>query len=286
MDQLTFRKLRADEIDCRVSTVSQKGASLLLYKDARADQNLLDETVGAGNWQRSHGLINGNLFCSVGIRVTHDDGTTEWVWKQDVGTESYTEKEKGEASDSFKRACFNWGIGRELYTAPFIWLTPDKVNIENRNGKLTTHDRFTVGSIEYEGNKISGLTILDESGKTVYFFGKGVRGKQQRKAEEKGGTPTRPKESPQPERQAQESSTAQQPIMVGPVTAEYVVARAKEPITNVEAEALADAARAAGVDPKKIPPAYRTDDLLKLTYAQYYTLMSGKHWDYFKETKK
>lgn len=102
---MNFRLLRADEIDCRISTVSEKGLSLLLYKDARVDMTILDETVGPENWQRSHELINGNLFCNVGIKCGN-----EWVWKQDVGTESYTEKEKGQASDSFKRACFNWGI--------------------------------------------------------------------------------------------------------------------------------------------------------------------------------
>lgn len=109
-----FRALEANEIDCRVSTCSEKGVSLLLYKDARCDMRILDEAVGPECWQRSHEVINGNLFCNVGIKV---DG--EWIWKQDVGTESYTEKEKGQASDSFKRACFNWGIGRELYTAPY-----------------------------------------------------------------------------------------------------------------------------------------------------------------------
>ena len=119
-----FRDLRADEIDIRVGTVNEKGVTLLLYKDARVDMDILDETVGSGNWQRTHEVINGNLFCNVGIKL---DG--EWIYKQDVGVESYTEKEKGQASDSFKRACVNWGIGRELYTAPFIWIKDGDVNI-------------------------------------------------------------------------------------------------------------------------------------------------------------
>lgn len=116
-----FRLLKADEIECRVSTINEKGLTLLLYKDARVDQNILDETVGPERWQRTHTVINDNLFCSVGIRFDSDN-QHEWVWKQDVGVESNTEKEKGQASDAFKRACFNWGIGRELYTAPFIWI--------------------------------------------------------------------------------------------------------------------------------------------------------------------
>jgi hypothetical protein len=164
---MNFRDLRADEIDCRVSTCNQNGVSLLLYKDARADMIILDETVGAENWQRSHELINGNLFCNVSIRC---DG--EWVTKQDVGTESYTEKEKGQASDSFKRACFNWGLGRELYTAPFIWVNAFDCNMKQINGKWTTNDRFEVNDITIENKRITGLSIRNtKTGNIVYTFG-------------------------------------------------------------------------------------------------------------------
>jgi hypothetical protein len=162
-----FRLLTADEIDCRVATVNDRGCTLLLYKDARVDQNILDETVGPGRWQRSHQVIDGNLYCSVGIKFD------EWIWKQDVGVESYTEKEKGQASDAFKRACFNWGIGRELYTAPFIWIPAGKVNLEDRGGKKTTNDRFTVKTIGYDkdGN-INQLTIINpKTGKVVFTMG-------------------------------------------------------------------------------------------------------------------
>ena len=101
---MVFRALRADEIDVRVSTVSGNGCSLLLYKDARCDMNILDETVGAMNWQRQHTRDNANCIVSI-----WDDEKNQWISKEDTGTESYTEKEKGLASDSFKRACFNWG---------------------------------------------------------------------------------------------------------------------------------------------------------------------------------
>ena len=171
---IKFRKLSAEEIDARVATVSEKGCSLLLYKDARVDQNILDETVGPENWQRSHEVVNGNLFCNVGIRILREDNYGEWVWKQDVGTESYTEKEKGQASDAFKRACFNWGIGRELYTAPFIWIKADGVNLEPKNGKHTTYDTFKVKSIGYDqdGN-INQLEIYNNKlKKVVYTLGK------------------------------------------------------------------------------------------------------------------
>lgn len=169
MDRM-FRVLRADEIECRVSTINNNGLSLLLYKDARVDQNLLDEVVGPMNWQRRHELINGSLFCSVGIL---NSSSGEWVWKQDVGTESKTEAEKGQASDAFKRACFNWGIGRELYTAPFIWITAKQCEIKEKSGRNTTYDKFDVTRIEYDGGVISYLEITNTKRNTVVFtYGK------------------------------------------------------------------------------------------------------------------
>ena len=164
-----IRLLRADEIECRVSTISEKGLSLLLYKDARVDQRILDETFTPLGWQRTHQSIDGNLYCTVEI---WDESKKQWIAKQDVGTMSYTEREKGQASDSFKRACFNVGIGRELYTAPnFIWVTGDKVKIQKKGDKLTTYDRFHVQSIEYNDQReISALVIVNSIGKVVYSW--------------------------------------------------------------------------------------------------------------------
>jgi hypothetical protein len=127
MEQNQIRLLRADEIECRIAMINEKGLSLLLYKDARVDQKILDETFGIFGWKRSHQCIDGNLYCTVEI-LDKDSG--EWIAKQDVGTMSCSEKEKGQASDSFKRACFNWGIGRELYTAPFIWIPAGKADMK------------------------------------------------------------------------------------------------------------------------------------------------------------
>jgi hypothetical protein len=165
-----FRDLRADEVECRVGQVNKqgKGLTLLLYKDARVDMNILDETVGAENWQRDHYECKGNMYCKVGICC---DG--QWVWKSDCGTESNTEAEKGEASDSFKRACVNWGIGRELYTPLFIWIPADKCRIEN--GKC--YDKFTVKEIVIENKVIVGLAILNGNN-LVYTFGKCAGGHQ------------------------------------------------------------------------------------------------------------
>ena len=162
-----FRDLRADEIECRVQSVKENGLVLLLYKDARVDMNILDETVGASNWQREHYECKGNLFCRVGIDVSlfHEGMADKWVWKADCGTESNTEAQKGEASDSFKRACFNWGIGRELYTAPFIWIPADKCNIEK--GKC--YDKFVVEKIKIENKQITALSIWNST-KNVRAF--------------------------------------------------------------------------------------------------------------------
>lgn len=177
-----IRSLKAEEIDCRVSTVKRNGCSLLLYKDARCDMNILDETFGAENWQRKHELINGNLFCSVGIRFIHEDsGQAEWIWKQDVGVESYTEKEKGQASDAFKRACFNWGIGRELYTAPFIWVPDGKCAIEPRSGgAFTTRDKFIVSEMEVSGGRITGLKIMNDRTKEVVYVLRPAAGQKEK----------------------------------------------------------------------------------------------------------
>ena len=169
-NKFNFRALKADEIECRVGSISEgKGVSLFMYKNARVDMQLLDEVVGAENWKRSHEVVNGNLFCTVSIRTS--DG--EWVSKQDVGTESLTDKEKGQASDAFKRACFNWGIGRELYTCPFIWvaLSADEWRA-GFNGKQQPKTCFSVDAIEYdEARRVSYLSVKDDKGKIRYTYG-------------------------------------------------------------------------------------------------------------------
>ena len=167
MNELKFRKLNADEIECRIGTIQKdgKGLSLLLYKDARCDMNILDETVGALNWKREHGRENANCIVSI-----WDDEKKQWISKEDTGTESNTEKAKGLASDSFKRACVNWGIGRELYTAPFIWVKAGDCEITKFGDKYSCRDSFTVAKITYKSNgDIDGLAIRNEkTGKIVF----------------------------------------------------------------------------------------------------------------------
>ena len=165
---LDFRPLKAEDVEVRVGTCSDKGVSLLLYKDARCDMRLLDETVGPENWECRYEEINGSLFCTVSLRF----GDGNWVSKQDVGTPSNMEATKGEASDAFKRACFKWGIGRELYTAPFIWVPADKCSIkEGRNGKKQCYDDFRCTEMEVDGGQIVKLTICNMSRKGAVVYG-------------------------------------------------------------------------------------------------------------------
>lgn len=162
-----FRDLRADEIEVRVQSVKEKGVILLLYKDARVDMNILDETVGSANWQNKFYEYKGILFCSLGINTNHNipASSDRWVWKDDAGVESNSDAEKGNASDARKRAGFAWGIGRELYTSPFIWVPADRCNVAN--GKC--FDKFKVEKIKIEDKVITGLAIYNESKKERAF---------------------------------------------------------------------------------------------------------------------
>lgn len=168
---VNFRLLRADEIECRVGMIKKDGLSLLLYKDARCDMAILDEVFGAFGWHRHHSRENANCVVSI-----WDPAKEQWIDKEDVGTASMTEAEKGLASDSFKRACVNVGIGRELYTAPFIWIPASKYEARvagtDRNGepRYKTYDRFRVTSIGYDkARTICSLEIVNEkSGEIVY----------------------------------------------------------------------------------------------------------------------
>ena len=165
-----FRDLTADEIEVRIGQATEKGVSLLLYKDARVDMAMLD-SIGTLNWQREHYEVKGNLYCRVGINRNHDkpELPPEWIWKSDCGTESQAEAEKGESSDSFKRACVNWGIGRELYTAPFIWVSADKCKIVPKGQKFACYDDFSVQSIEIKDKRITALEIVNSKTKAVVF---------------------------------------------------------------------------------------------------------------------
>lgn len=175
---MKFRDLKAEEIEVRIQSTKDNGLVLLLYKDARTDMNILDETVGAENWQNRFYEHKGILFCSLGINTNYDkpDKPDRWVWKDDAGVESNTEAEKGNASDSRKRCGFAWNIGRELYTSPFIWVPADKCDIKDsgkkaQNGKpiFVCYDNFTVKKIIIENKQITALAIWNENKKCWAF---------------------------------------------------------------------------------------------------------------------
>lgn len=167
-----FRLLRADEIECRVQKCSGKGVSILLYKTARTDADLLDETVGAENWENDFKLVDGVLYGGIG--VNYGSGL---VWKWDAGTESNTEAEKGRASDAYKRAGFKHGIGRELYSAPFVWIDAQacrKLKQDDR-GRWVCGDKFEVSRIEYDDRECISRLEISTGGNVVYSFGGNIR---------------------------------------------------------------------------------------------------------------
>ena len=166
---MNFRLLKASEISCRVNTINEKGLTLLLYKDARVDMDVLDEAVGCMNWKKEYTRDNRNCIVSI-----WDKEKKEWVSKEDTGTESNNEAEKGLASDSFKRACVNWGIGRCLYTSPFIFIPVEKTKIaKNSKGKYITYDKFSIEKIVYnEQKEISGISIINQKKERVFVWQK------------------------------------------------------------------------------------------------------------------
>lgn len=158
-----FRLLRPDEIECRVQRVTPKGVVLLLYKTARTDADMLDEKVGFGRWANDFKVVDGTLYGGIGIEFDE----SEWIWKWDAGTESNTEAEKGRASDAFKRAGFKWGIGRELYSAPFTFIPAGKCNI--KDGKC--YDDFKVAAIEYDKDERISRLVITLKGERVFEWG-------------------------------------------------------------------------------------------------------------------
>ena len=163
--------LSIQEIDFRVQSINKGGyATILAYKDARVDMNRLDAVYGVGFWQKKYHVINDNLFCSVGI---WNKELSQWVWVQDVGTESMAEKEKGQASDAFKRACFNLGIGRELYDYPVIQVKLLDNEFDKTTNKPTWDFKLKewVWFSQFEDNKLTYLGAKDQNGKLRFNWG-------------------------------------------------------------------------------------------------------------------
>ena len=183
MKELVFRTLKANEIEVRVGNVAKSGGGffLLLYKNARVDQTILDETLGAYNWQCRYYQVKNTMVCSIGI---YNEERKEWIWKDNGGDDDFNaEQVKAELSDSFKRAAFCLGIGRELYYSPKIW-------VENK-GDNTTSAHYSVKVIEYDQNKrITNLAIVNDKTKEVVFlYGKNTKVAETSQNEPKNDTP-------------------------------------------------------------------------------------------------
>lgn len=202
---MIFRKLTANDVEARVQSCDENGFVLLLYKNARCDMNVLDEAVGAENWQREHYECKGNLFCRVGININYvDEGMSqEYIWKADCGTESNTEKEKGESSDSFKRACVNWGIGRELYTAPKTKIKGHTYQTKRGSKDVWLPEYYAFDVVEMEVSdeiprRITKLTIIGKSMQGGYhedeIFSWTDKSKPAPKAEPKADAKATPKQ--------------------------------------------------------------------------------------------
>ena len=165
---VTIRNLRPDEVEVRVGSCFQNGANFLLYKDSRCDMNILDETFGIFGWKREHVILNGKEYCIVSV---WDSEKQQWVSKMDTGTESAVEKEKGQSSDAFKRACVNIGIGRELYTSPNIFINVPTEQKGNGYTLSRPYPSFKVVTMDIENKKIVKLEIANKStGEIVYTY--------------------------------------------------------------------------------------------------------------------
>ena len=210
---LLNQPVNAQDIDFRVQSINKGGyATILAYKDARYDMRILDEVAGVGFWQKDYKIIDGNLYCGIGVYV---ETLQQWVWKWDVGVESNTEKEKGQASDAQKRAGFAWGIGRELYDFPLIQvkLNPNEFEVRADGRAQQTYNlklRDWTWNIERDANgKISNLVAADQNGEIRFQSGKSAR----------------PVASPAPKAKATAAPKAAAPVAQpsgGPATSEQI----------------------------------------------------------------
>ena len=234
------RPLTIEDIDFRVQSINAKGyATILAYKSARVDMQRLDQAVGPLNWQRKHELIDGKLFCHVGI---YNEENGEWVWKSDVGTESMTEATKGESSDSFKRACFNWGIGRELYDYPIISIPlvldteyelvsgkgRQKWGLKLRDWKW--HSQFTDGKVNY-------LACKDTNGKLRFQWGEYIKEETQPKVQQKAQSVIDPDANPQGVLKKKTDAE----VELEAVTQEYITVIGKKPTAKMTADMMREA---------------------------------------------
>lgn len=236
--------LEADDIEVKIKKVTAKGAIALLYKTARTDMDVLDKVFGPENWQCRYEEIKGNLYCTILVRSE----SGEWVGKQDCGIESRSDgdgnEKKGEASDAFKRAGFRWGIGRELYTAPFTFLQVPTVPDGNGYKLQNPFARFDVASIGYDENRrINALTIVDDKGVVVFTHGKHANSAPKGNQPKPATTPVTPKSMIERFCAAQEITREQYDIVVARLIAEKKLS-ADRPTSVESMQAVLDAVKA------------------------------------------
>ena len=197
MKEIKFRNIEKHEIDLRVGSTKREdknnknspvvGFQLLAYKDARVDADILDETVGAFNWVCKYYQVKNTLMCSVGININYDEPTKEpyFIFKDDAGDESNEEAIKGEASDSFKRACFRWNVCRtNLYNFPFIWINVTKEN--------TPFSHYIVDEVEFDkkGYPTKVVVINEKTKQVAYSYGVNAKVPPQAQKEQKNTIPS------------------------------------------------------------------------------------------------
>lgn len=155
-----MQPLHSNELQLRVGRIANGGAVLLLYKDSRADTRRLNDVLGVFGWKRSHAFKEGINYCTVSIR---NPETGEWVSREDCGTESKTEAEKGQSSDAFKRACFAFGIGIELYDTPTIFVP----GVD----KFTKVGEWTVRmAVDKDSKELRLLQVVDQQGVSKFVW--------------------------------------------------------------------------------------------------------------------
>ena len=150
-----IRTLRAEEIEVRTQSVKNNKANMLLYINSRSATDLLDETYGMENWMIEYKDVAGQIYGRLSV---YDTETDRWVVREDTGSESNVEAEKGLASDILKRCIVRLGV-TELYSSPKIQWEDDGYG----------NTGYKVSEIEYDDRRnITHLVIVNRFGKEQF----------------------------------------------------------------------------------------------------------------------
>lgn len=162
---MEVRKLKANEIEVKPCTIAKDKSwvQILLYKTSRCDMQILTELYGS-HWKSDYRMVGDGLFCTISV---YDQELGEWISRSDCGEkDAGISEDKSWATSAFKRAATQFGIGIELYNTPRI-----KIQTKDKwfwDGKLTM--TFSVKSIEWDGDTLKDLAIVDRFGNVVYEY--------------------------------------------------------------------------------------------------------------------